>query len=120
MIRATAKIAFLLSAAFLVACQSMPIPGVQRPASSPMEGRWASTDGIFVATFQGGNFTSRFTKTNEILAQGTYTALGNSIQMQWLSVATQQNRSANCTFTGPNSVHCNQTGGGGFDLTRAA
>jgi hypothetical protein len=116
-----------LAAIVLSACQMFsegPSPvGGGRPArasGSQMDGTWASTDGVFVATFQGGSFTSRFTQTNEILAQGSYSVAGPDISMQWLSVATQQQRSANCSFRSTNRVHCQQAGGGSFDLTRGA
>ncbi|MGQ7792508.1 hypothetical protein ACUN0C_08885 [Faunimonas sp. B44] len=112
MIRTAAAVA--LAAGLLAACQSV------QPRSA-MDGRWASADGVFVATFDSGKFTSRFTKTNEVLAQGTYAGdAGNRIAMNWLSVATKQQRSATCSFTGPNTVSCQQTGGGAFQLNRAA
>ena len=85
-----------------------------------MDGSWASSDGVFAASFQGGKFTSRFIKTNEVLAQGTYTVTGSQVAMQWLSVATQQQRSASCAFAGSNTVRCEQAGGGGFELRRTA
>jgi hypothetical protein len=85
-----------------------------------MDGTWASTDGVFIASFQHGKFVSRFTKTNEILAQGTYTVSGNSVSMQWLSVQAQQQRSANCSMTDASTVSCDQAGGGAFDLQRTA
>jgi hypothetical protein len=85
-----------------------------------MDGTWTSNDGVFVATFQGGNFTSRFTQTNEILAQGTYTVTGNTANLVWISVATQQQRSATCTMTAPDTASCTQDGGGSFDLRRSA
>lgn len=100
-----------------------PAPvAVIAPSSPPtaMDGAWAATDGVFVASFQGGAFTSRFTKTNEVLAQGTYRVSGDRITMEWLSVATQEQRSASCTMSGANSVRCEQGGGGGFDLRRSA
>ena len=123
MIRRTVTIALALSATLLAACQNaspqMSPGSVARPAPTAMDGNWASTDGVFVASFQGGNFTSRFTRTNEILAQGRYTVTGTQVNMSWLSVATQQERSADCTISGANTVRCSQTGGGGFDLKRA-
>lgn len=121
MIRRSVTIAVALSGTLLAACQSAPQMGIQsaRPASTPMDGNWTSTDGVFVANFQGGNFTSRFTRTNEILAQGRYTVNGSQVNMSWLSVATQQERSAACTISGSDTVHCDQAGGGGFDLRRA-
>jgi hypothetical protein len=127
MISARHLVPVALAAVLLSACQMFsegPSPvGGGRPArasGSQMDGTWASTDGVFVASFQGGSFTSRFTQTNEILAQGSYSVAGPDISMQWLSVATQQRRSANCSFRSANRVHCQQAGGGSFDLTRGA
>jgi hypothetical protein len=85
-----------------------------------MDGVWASTDGVFVANFGAGRFTSRFTATNEILAQGAYTVAGDAISMQWISAATKQQRAATCSFAGSDTVTCNQEGGGHFTLKRSA
>ena len=119
------SLAIAFAAVLLGGCQLIPMGGGPiggpRPVGTAMDGSWASTDGIFVASFQGGSFTSRFTQTNEILAQGSYTVNGPDIAMQWLSVATQQQRSANCSFAGSsNRVRCQQAGGGSFELTRTA
>ena len=117
MIRTTTKGGLALAVILLAACQTnQPAPRVM----SAMDGNWASTDGVFVATFQGGRFTSRFTQTNEVLAQGTYSVTGGNVSMQWVSVQAQQQRAANCAFTGTDSVACTQTGGGSFQLNRSA
>jgi len=127
--------ALALAAVLLGACQTEPFQMTGQPAgaarggaalppavvaATPMDGEWAATDGVFVASFQGGAFTSRFTKTNEVLAQGTYSVAGRQVTMQWLSVATREQRAATCTMTGSNSVRCEQAGGGGFQLQRSA
>lgn len=84
-----------------------------------INGSWASGDGVFIATFQGGKFTSRFTQTNEILAQGTYRPTGgNSIQLSWFSIATRENRSATCNRVGRAQLQCQQAGAGTFSLTK--
>jgi hypothetical protein len=119
MIRRLGKIAFPLLALTIAACQSTS-PVQKVAAASPMDGKWASADGVFVASFRDGQFTSRFTKTNEVLAQGTYTIEGSRVDMRWLSVATKQQRSASCTILGAGNVHCNPVGGTGFDLNRIA
>lgn len=119
MIRASMTAALAVSTLLLGACQSVQRQAPQATGTT-MDGSWASTDGVFVANFQGGNFTSRFVKTNEVLAQGTYSLTGAQVAMQWLSVATREQRSASCSFTGANQVHCDQAGGGGFDLQRTA
>jgi hypothetical protein len=121
MILRSARGALVTAALFLGACQTgfyqSPAPA---PVMTPMDGVWSSTDGVFVATFERGGFTSRFTATNEILAQGSYTVAGNMVTLAWMSVATQQRRSANCTINTPDSVTCNQDGGGHFELARNA
>ncbi len=119
MIRGHITIALLLSTALLAACETNPIPRMisRGPA---IEGQWASGDGISVTAFQGGRFTTRFTKTNEVLAQGAYTTSGGAIAMQWVSIARQEQLSANCSFTGADTMRCSQAGGGGFDLRRTA
>jgi hypothetical protein len=106
----------VLAVLFAGACQTYQAV----PASTPMDGVWASTDGVFVASFDRGSFTSRFTATNEILAQGSYSVAASTVSMQWISVATQQRRSANCTFTAADVVACSQDGGGSFELRRGA
>jgi hypothetical protein len=120
MILRLARGALVTAALFLGACQTgfyqSPAPP---PVMTPMDGVWSSTDGVFVATFERGGFTSRFTATNEILAQGGYSVAGNMVTMQWTSVATQQRRSATCTINTPDSVTCNQDGGGHFELRRS-
>ena len=117
MILHLARGALLTAALFLGACQTgFYQSSAPMPAMTPMDGVWSSTDGVFVASFQSGNFTSRFTSTNEILAQGNYAVSGNIVSMQWMSVATQQRRSATCTINTPDNVSCNQDGGGRFEL----
>jgi len=117
MIRASTKGGVALAILLLGACQTFE----QSPFSrATMDGTWASTDGVFIANFQNGKFVSRFTKTNEVLAAGTYTVTGNQISMQWISVQAQQQRSANCSMTGASTVSCTQAGGGSFDLQRTA
>ena len=111
-----AGIAALFLAAFLAACQT----GSVQPQRTAMDGNWASSDGIFIATFQNGSFTSRYIQTNEVLAQGTYVVTGGNVSMRWLSVQAQEQRAATCAFTTASTVRCQQEGGGTFDLLRTA
>ena len=115
MIRRPAVLA--VCAALLAGCQTSPMP--QMFARGPaIDGRWASGDGLSVTTFGGGQLTTRFVETNEVVAQGSYTMAGDSIAMQWVSLRRQEQRSANCTLSGGDAMHCSQPGGGGFDLRR--
>ena len=116
MIERTAGRVALFAALILAACQTY---GTQ-PQRTAMDGRWASTDGVFIADFDRGSFTSRFTQTGEVLAQGTYSVAGATVSLRWLSVQAQAQRSATCTLTSASTVHCLQDGGGAFDLQRSA
>lgn len=108
--------AALVAATLLAACQT----GTVQPRATAMDGEWASADGIFIATFERGSFTSRFIQTNEILAQGTYAVSGSLVSLRWLSVQAQEQRAATCTFATATTVRCQQEGGGAFDLLRTA
>ena len=105
-------VALLLLALPLAACQTMA-------SRAALDGRWASGDGVSETSFAGGRFTTRFVKTNEVLAQGSYTPEGDRIRMDWVSLAAQERRSAVCTITSPDTMRCSQPGSSGFDLTRA-
>jgi hypothetical protein len=114
--------ALVLAALSVGACQSFDRGGEQPPpqaVATAMDGNWASTDGVFVASFERGGFVSRFTATNEMLAKGTYTVAGTDVTMDWISVATKQQRAAACTIMSADVVACNQQGGGKFELRRS-
>jgi hypothetical protein len=116
MISIYARGAFALASLLLAACEMMP----PLASGTRMDGQWASTDGIFTATFNDGNFTSVDARTGAVLAQGTYSVAGDQVSMQWLSLTARQQRAANCTFAGATSLRCVQTGGGNFELRRTA
>jgi hypothetical protein len=114
----TAGYAALFAALILTGCQTYV--SQTQPQPTAMDGRWASTDGVFIAEFDRGSFTSRFTQTGEVLAQGTYSVAGDSVSLRWISVQAQAQRSATCTFTDTATVQCQQDGGGAFELRRSA
>ena len=116
MIRPVTKWIVGLSALLLVGCQSMqPIAG-----GTAMDGSWVSSDGVFVATFQDGSFTSVDAKTNAVLARGRYSVQGSTVALNWTSARRGQQFSATCTFTTGNDLHCSQPGSTEFDLRRTA
>lgn len=99
----------------LAGCQSGRLGG------GPLEGNWASDDGVFVATFSGGAFSSRLTGTGEtVVADGRYTRSSGGFQLRWVSIVANEARSADCTFTAANRVRCNPSAGQPFTMTRVA
>lgn len=102
----------------LAACQTASLPG----RAGPFEGAWASGDGVFVASFADGGFTSRAVQNPDIvLAQGRYTVVGpGAVRLDWFSQSQQANLSANCTSRGRATLVCAPSRGTPFTLSRAA
>lgn len=108
--------AFFLAAG-LAACQSASQPN---RLGRGLDGTWASDDGVFVATFDAGRFTSRLNSTGEIVADGRYVDLGDGggAQLTWFSVVSQEQRTAVCTFLAPGRVQCEPNAGNAFTMTK--
>lgn len=86
-----------------------------------VDGNWASDDGVFVATFRGGAFTSRLTGTGEtVVADGRYARTPNGLNLSWTSIAANEQRGANCVLTAPRRLACAPTVGEPFTMTRIA
>ena len=120
---AKGAVALVLSAIILAGCQySGPRLMARTSANtpSPIDGTWASGDGVSVTSFNNGRFTTRFTQTNEVLAEGTYLMRGGQATMQWVSIAAQEQRSAVCSFSAANTLRCAPAQGDAFTLTRSA
>jgi len=87
--------------------------------ASPVEGRWASDDGVFVATFDNGAFTSRLTGTGEtVVADGRYARRGDALTLEWTSIAANERRAAECSFVASNRLSCVPNVGTRFTMTR--
>ncbi|WP_156953391.1 hypothetical protein [Afifella pfennigii] len=103
----------LAGTALLAGCQSGG-----REIASPVEGRWRSSDGVFVSTFQAGSMTTQDATTGAQLATGSYAMAGpNTVEISWYSVATRQQRAATCRLAGPATMQCSQPGAS-FTLNR--
>ncbi|MEM7696049.1 MAG: hypothetical protein AAF318_16490 [Pseudomonadota bacterium] len=103
----------VMAAALLAGCQSA------RLSSSGIAGDWASTDGVFVAQFANGAFTSRLVTTGEtVVADGRYEVTGQTVALAWTSIAANEQRSANCVFGNRNEVTCTPSVGNPFTMTR--
>jgi len=98
----------------LTACQSARF-------GNPVEGSWASADGVFVATFRDGAFSSRLTETGEtVVADGRYTRRAEGLLLEWTSIAANERRSARCRFVASNRLACTPSAGRPFTMSRVA
>ncbi len=90
-------------------------------SSSPIDGNWGSDDGVFIATFQNGAFTSRLTGTGEtVVADGRYARTPDGIRLSWTSIAANEARAANCTLTSSRQLSCAPSVGQPFTMTRVS
>jgi hypothetical protein len=83
-----------------------------------VDGRWVSTRGALALVFQDGSFTTRRSKTSEVLVRGSYDVSGNQLTMRWYSPVTQQEVTARCTQWGAKSMLCDQPGRGELHIQR--
>lgn len=85
-----------------------------------LTGKWISSDNVFSAQLDNGNFFSTANDTGEVLSQGTYVVISaKEIQMKWRGNLSQQDNSANCQREGVGVLVCTDLAGKGFTLRKA-
>lgn len=102
-------------AAALAACQGSSGPGYN---PNSVEGRWLDANGI-QSTFNAGQFETRTTDTNTLLATGRYTQVNpQMVQIDMRSLVRQTNSTVNCSLVSPTQLNCTSSAGGQFSLNR--
>lgn len=108
----------------LAACETTgPVGGnsqssVGRPGG--IEGNWSDPNGI-VSSFNGGNFQTRTTDTNERLAEGSYRYQSPQlVEIDMRSIVRGTSSKVNCALVSPNQLNCTSSTGARFSLTRGA
>ena len=108
------------SAMALTACYSAgprPLPVVQ-PQAPTVDGAWADPNGI-ISTFRAGNFSTRTTDTNQLLASGTYTAVSDRlIEINMTSLVRNTQSKVNCAMVTYSQLNCTSDSGAQFTLAR--
>ncbi|MEO1088475.1 MAG: hypothetical protein AAFY88_29940, partial [Acidobacteriota bacterium] len=80
---------------------------------------WASDDGVFVATFRNGSFTSRLVSTGDtVVADGRYTSTAGGLNLAWTSIAANERRTAQCTLVAQSQLSCVPNVGQRFTMSR--
>lgn len=114
----------LIAAATLASCSTdsgdRPSPAAQ-PMPTTIEGNWTDPNGL-VSTFQAGNFNTRTTDTNQLLASGTYVKLpGNNLYaISMVSHVQNKQSKVNCAMISPQQLNCTADSGAQFSLMRKA
>ncbi|MEM9104618.1 MAG: hypothetical protein AAGC96_03095 [Pseudomonadota bacterium] len=101
--------------ATLSACVSSTGP---RYNPNSVEGEWLDSNGIR-STFNAGQFQTRTTDTNTLLATGRYTNLNpRLVQIEMRSLVRNTNSTVNCSLVSPTQLNCTSSSGSQFSLNR--
>ncbi len=107
----------LFMTAALAACQSN-FGGGPRYDPNSIEGQWFDPNGI-LSTFSDGQFETRTTDTNTLLATGKYTYTGpRVVQIDLRSLVRNTSSKVNCSLASPSRLNCTSSTGSQFTLTR--
>ena len=109
------KVAAVVSMALMAGCEKAEVAG-----PPVLNGNWASSDGIYVAEFNNGNFRAIANDTGQEISQGEYVALASDrVQLTWVGLVSGQGNSAECVRPGPNKLDCVDRNGNRFSLIRS-
>lgn len=116
---------FAIPALIAVACLASCTTERERPlpdsstAPASIEGTWTDPNGL-ISTFQAGNFNTRTTDTNQLLASGTYVkASGNNLYaINMVSHVQNKQSKVNCAMISPQQLNCTADSGAQFSLAR--
>ena len=104
-----------LGCLLLVACN----PNQEVAGPPIVNGKWASTDGVYTAEFLNGSFRAVANDTGGLISQGEYLALAdNKIQIKWNGLVSGKSNQADCSRVDPNQLDCVDLNGNRFSLKR--
>ena len=108
----------ILAASFLTltlaACQQ------NEEAGPPiLNGKWASSDGVYTAEFLNGSFQAVANDTGGVISRGEYLAIGSDkVRIRWVGMVSGQANQAECARSDVNRLDCVDVTGNQFSLTR--
>lgn len=101
----------------LLGCIPSQGPGSGYDPNS-IEGEWIDPNGIR-SSFSSGNFETRTTDTNSLLATGKYHYVNRRlVQIDIRSLVRNTNSRVNCSLVSPTQLNCTSSTGGTFSLNR--
>lgn len=105
----------LLSIVVLTSCQ-----GSKEVAGPPiLNGKWASSDGIYVAELNNGIFRAIANDTGGVISEGNYVALSDTrVKLNWYGVVSGKANSAECLKSTADQLDCVDENGIKFSLRR--
>ena len=104
----------LFAAATLASCTTSSDRPISNAPAAPVsiEGTWTDPNGL-LSTFQAGNFNTRTTDTNQLLAPGN-----NLYEISMVSHVQNKQSKVNCAMISPQQLNCTADSGAQFSLAR--
>ncbi|MBB4121972.1 hypothetical protein [Martelella radicis] len=99
--------------------RNLPAPTQPQTPRTAVDGQWLDKDGI-ISSFSAGQFETRTTDSNQVLAVGSYTVNGNVVEIDVTSVLRQTRSRVNCAIAAPYLMNCTPSQGGRFSLYKPA
>ncbi|PRX09026.1 UNVERIFIED_ORG: hypothetical protein BCL66_108104 [Martelella mediterranea] len=99
--------------------RSLPTPTQPQVPRTAVDGQWLDRDGI-ISSFSAGQFETRTTDSNQVLAVGQYTVTGNMVEIDLTSVLRQTRSRVNCAIAAPYLMNCTPSQGDQFSLYKPA
>lgn len=94
----------------------MPRPVQPSGPQSVVDGQWLDKNGI-ISNFSAGQFETRTSDTNQILATGTFTEVNaNMVEIDLTSVLRQTRSRVNCSVVSNYLMNCTPSQGAQFQL----
>ena len=122
-IRALALTLPVLGAACTINAQPVPVgPAGAPPVTARVEGNWASSDGVAIASFQNGAFVNRAADTGQAFtSEGRDNYLGGDrVGISYTSLVRQAQVQVNCLAVSASQLNCTNAAGARFSLFRRA
>ena len=86
-----------------------------------VNGKWASSDGVYTAEFLNGSFRAVANDTGGLISEGEYVAIAQDrIQIKWNGLISGKSNQADCTRVNPNQLDCVDLNGNRFTLNRSS
>ena len=103
----------------LSACSNKADPIDPLAGGGGLSGEWVSSDNVFTATFNNGNFLAIANDTGGKISEGNYFVTSAAeIQLNWRGVVSGTNNSAICKRPDAQILNCTDTQGKTFRLVK--
>lgn len=101
----------------MVACNT----GKEVAGPPIVNGKWASSDGVYTAEFLNGSFRAVANDTGALISEGEYIALAEDrIQLKWNGLVSGKSNQADCSKPNPEQLDCIDATGNRFSLRRTS